>query len=187
MNDKELIERVKNNDEFACKEMFDNYHKMIHSIINDYNLEYGDYLVSREDLYQEALIALYDACFVYKDNMNTKFSTFAYLVIKRRIQRCYKKQMYKYINETFSIDNMELVDHRKEFQSYYVSDNPVEYHRQEEIRAHLKELNDLDRQIITLRLENYSYSEIAEKLKINKKKVDNRLYNLKKKYLKNEK
>ena len=51
------------------------------------------------------------------------------------------------------------------------------------VEKYIDTFNELDRQIIKLRIENYSYDQIAHILNINKKKVDNRLYKLKKKFL----
>lgn len=186
MEVEELIQKVKDDDLIACKEMIDMFHKMICSIINDYNLNLGDYLISFDDLYQEALIGLYEACKNYRYDKNTRFSTFVYVVVKRKVQRFYNQQFKKYINESLSIDKFEQLDHLDSFKTNYVYDNPLSYLKEEEFKNGLNNFNDLDRQIIKLRLENYSYLEIAEKLKIDKKKVDNRLYRLKARYLKNQ-
>ena len=187
METSELIQRVKENDPEACKEMFEGFHRMIHSIINDYQLEYGDFLISREDLYQEALIGIYEACFAYQLGSNAKFSTFVYIVIKRRINRFYKNHLRRYINESYSLDNMDFLDHREEFKASSVSEDPIAYHKQEELKESLNRLSDLDREILQLRMKNYSYAQIAHKLDISSKKVDNRLYKLKKRFLRNHK
>ena len=43
-------------------------------------------------------------------------------------------------------------------------------------------LNYEDRTIVDMRMNNYSYEEISNKLNINRKRVDNRLNKIKKKY-----
>ena len=55
--------------------------------------------------------------------------------------------------------------------------------KQKVLKKYIDTFNELDRQIIKLRIKNYSYDQIAHILNINKKKVDNRLYKLKKKFL----
>ncbi len=183
MNIDELINRVKTNDECACKELFEYYRKMIYSIINEYDLDFGDYSVNQDDLYQEALIGIYDACKAYKFDKNAKFSTFAYVVVKRKTNKFYYEQIKRYANEAYSIDKIESIDHKEAFKSVYVEDNPIAYYKKEEFKKYINTFNELDRQIIKLRIENYSYDQIAHILNINKKKVDNRLYKLKKKFL----
>ena len=183
METEELIQRVKENDSDACKEIIENFRRMIHSIINDYELDCGDYKISRDDLYQEACIGIYEACLAYRKDANTKFSTLAYLIIKRRINRFYRNHIKRYVNETFSLDKLEFLDHREEIKSDHVSEDPVIYHRNSEARKIIGSLSESDRKILLLRMQNYSYAEIARKLNISAKKVDNRLYRLKKHYL----
>ena len=69
----------------------------------------------------------------------------------------------------------------------HVSDDPVIYHDKQNVKEFLssssKKISDEDRMILKMRIENYSYAEIACKLGINVKRVDNRLARLKKKYL----
>lgn len=179
----ELIRKVKDNDYLACEEMINNYRQMIFSIINEYDLEYGDFKISSDDLYQEGLIGIYDACRAYEEGKDVKFSTFAYLVIKRRVNRCYRNQLKNYVNECCSIDCIENKDKRKEFEVNTVSDNILTY-RQESLEKKIRHLDDFDRQIVMLRLEDMSYLEIAKKLDVSKKRIDNRLYKLRKKFTK---
>lgn len=184
----ELVEKVQQKDDDAFVELYKEYTRMIHSIVNSYSLEYGDYRISKDDLLQEAYIGLYDACIAFNKNKETKFSTFAYMVIKRRMLRFYRKYMGSYVNEVYSIDNVELLDHYKEIENANVNENPVHYHYQNEIEELVKKPNkrisDEDRQILLMRINNYSYNEIAKKLKVNRKRIDNRLTRLKKRYLK---
>lgn len=180
MKTSELIERVKNKDESAYKEAVVLYEKMIYSIINTYQLDYGDYTISTEDLYQEGLIGIYDACFAYDESKDTKFSTFVYIVIKRKIQRFYLSQLRKYVNESYSIDNVEHLDHYNEIKAECICENPIEYHKSERIKDQLRHFSKLDKKILLMRIERYSYKEIAEKLKVNEKRIDNRLYRIKK-------
>lgn len=185
----ELIEKAKNKDNDAYQELLKNYSNMIYYIINDFKLDYGDYKISKEDLYQEACIALYQACRGFKDNNKAKFSTFAYMVIKRRLIHCYKVEKSNYNKEPLSIDAFEYYDRNNLF-SDKVSDNSFYYQSSEEIKNRIikpiKRLNEEDRKILLLRMENYSYAEIAEKLNITTKRIDNRLCRLKKRYLKSE-
>lgn len=187
MESNELIKRVKTNDDNAYSQLLEDYKNMIYYIINTYQLECGDYLISKDDLFQEASIALYDACKAYKEDNKAKFSTFAYMVIKRRLSHCYKVSKNKYINEYVSIDAYENNDRHKELA---VKEKPIEYKVREELKERITKpcarLSNQDRQILLLRMENYSYAEIAKILKVSKKRVDNRLTRLKAMYLKKD-
>ena len=65
-----------------------------------------------------------------------------------------------------------------------VSDVPFIYHQQNELKSHLgkflKTLSLEDRMIIDMRKNDYSYKEISDRLKINTKKIDNRLATIRK-------
>ncbi|MDO4499762.1 MAG: sigma-70 family RNA polymerase sigma factor [Erysipelotrichaceae bacterium] len=191
MQDNDLIKRVRNNLPDAYEELLKQYKNMIYSIINTYETDYGDYKVNREDLFQEGCIALYDACFSYTFDRDVKFSTYVYVLIKRRISLAYKKSLLTYQMETYSLDNISLSDHCSNIATQYVCDNPIAYHarqeRNEAIQEKLSKLREQDREIIMLRINNYSYEEIAQKLNIKKKRIDNRLFRLKKQYLKENK
>ena len=53
---------------------------IVYSIINKYR-----YYFDEEDLYQVGMMGLIDAYDNYKDNMNTKFSSYAYFYVKGRV------------------------------------------------------------------------------------------------------
>ena len=186
VEDIELIEKVKSRDSKAFEELLIKYRSMIYYIINNCNLICGDFLISREDLYQEACIGLYNACLSFKDNNKAKFSTFAYMVIKRKVNHFYKDSKDCYIKESMSIDSCEDFDRRKELAVY---DSGFKYNHTEELKERFikstKRISDQDKQILLLRMENYSYAEISKILNITTKRIDNRLMRLRTRYLKN--
>lgn len=65
--------------------LFDN-EKIIYSIINKYT-----YYFDKDDLYQVGVIGLIDAYNNYKDDRNTKFSSFAYFYILGRVKEYIRK------------------------------------------------------------------------------------------------
>ena len=190
MDEKIIIEEVRygNSDNFNI--ILANYRMMIYKIINNYSLRYGDYIISEEDLFQEASVGLYDACLKYDSSKNVKFSTFAYIVIKRRIQRVYKMYRETYGNENISLDNVDAYEYIN-YSSYI---NEINYHygsREliDNIKEYYEKLNKIDRKIIDLRIQKYSYKEIAERLNISRKVVDNKIYRIRKlleKYIDNK-
>ena len=178
--DEKRIELVRNGDEEAVIKTIKEFELMIYSIISSYELNYGDYIISKEDLFQEGCIALIEACKCYKPTNNTKFSTFAYVVIERRIQRVFFKMLKPYRKE-YSFDKYNQQDRINKFGNSMVCDSGNE--NQIDIDLLLEEIrfsNEEDKKIIELRLQNYSYKEIAKLLNISTKKVDNRIARLKK-------
>lgn len=183
---KRKLARVKKGDNEEVMNIVKEFELMIYSIINSYELEYGDYLISKEDLFQEGCLGLIEACKSYKPNDNTKFSTYAFVVIERRIQRAFFSMLKPYKKE-YSFDKFEFIDRMDSLQA--VCDNTSTYYANEEIERLCNEvyMTDLDKNIIRLRLANYSYKEISEILKITPKKVDNRIVRIKKMYKNNNK
>lgn len=182
MKQEELALQVKLfNDDEAYKALYQEFIPLIKSMIENLELKYGDFKVSKEDLYQEALLGLYDACLKYETNKYAQFSTFAYIVIKRRINRIFYRDLRRYKKECVSIDNLLSPDH-----SYVLTNRIAENENNYEIAdkvniiAKSKHITQEDKLIIKMRSENYTYQEIAAKLNTSTKRIDNRLTRLKK-------
>ena len=90
MDDITSIKKAKHDSE-EFKKLEEKHIKMIMKIINSFNLDWGDYSINKEDLKQEALIGLYEACENFDPKYNVKFSTFAYQIMRRRVNRAYQK------------------------------------------------------------------------------------------------
>ena len=56
--DLKLIDRIREGDDSAFAALLKRHHRMIYKIINSIALENGDYAVDKDDLYQEASLAL---------------------------------------------------------------------------------------------------------------------------------
>lgn len=190
---KTLIDRVKQGDEEAFNIIYENNKRMIYKIINNQVLRKGDYLIDEDSLFQEGSIALYKAVFSYEDDKGMTFTSYAYMVIRMRILTYIRDNMRVYEDEYYSIDNIENVDYYAAMANFCVSENPIEYHREQEFEKKLSKfvstLNSEDKAIFELRSDNMSYKEIASRLNINHKRIDNRLRSLRirlKRYLDND-
>ena len=175
----EIIEKIRSGDERAFEELLEEYHRMIFSIINSYNLESGDYAIDKLDLYQEASLALYEAVFSYEEERSVRFSSYAYMVMRSRVLNVLRHYYRTYREENYSIDVSENPDC---FGAFAVSDIPFRYHREQEFLKNyhrfMKGLSSEDRKILEMRNRNCSYKQISDKLNINIKRVDNRLASL---------
>lgn len=179
-----LIKKVKRDDDDALRALISNYEKMIYKIIHSFRLSQGDYRISMDELFQEGTIALYEACKSYNKRTDCKFSTFAFLVIKRRINKVIFSNLRIYRSECMSIDKDDHFQNSFAFEAKYVEDNPVSYQNklqnQDELDSILKNLNDFDRKLVRLRLEDVPYAEISRIMKVPYRKLDNRMQYLKK-------
>ena len=177
-----LLERCRREEEGAFEELLENFTGMIRKIISRYPVQVGDYTIPKEDLFQEAALGLYDAVQQYTPGKGTKFSSFAYLVIRRRIQHKYSAFITVYKRESASLDN--------EFRSFdkltYFLEDPAEREesasRRRNLHRFIHTLKEEDRKILELRSKAYAYKEIAEELSLPVKRVDNKIARLKKLY-----
>ena len=180
----DTITRIKNGDEECFRLLLEDYKKIIYKIIYSRNLEIGDYMIDVESLYQEGSLALYKAVFTYKLGQGMSFSSYAYMVIRARINTYIRDNVKKYEDDCKSIDNFENIDYHISMTSMSVSESPIGYHKEQEFKERLNEfvskLNDEDKQILSMRMENYSYKDISMRLKSKTKRVDNRLRILRK-------
>ena len=141
----------------------------------------GEYVISKEDLFQEAAMALYEACLDYDIDSNASFFTFAYTVIKRRIINKYRDFTKPFDYGVISYDANRLYD-------FILTDNKVAnpeeafYHNEliREMHQKLDTLSNEDQEIVRLRCNDLTYKEIGERLNMSYKKVDNRIYRLRK-------
>lgn len=152
------------------------YKNMIYSIIRKYYIKNNSVVICEQDLFQEGLIALYDAQKSYSEKENVSFSTFAYVLIKRRIVKTIIKYNLIYYNETVHYDNFDKSDYY--FQISYSNSKINEY--KDIINSYSKTCNEEEKQILNLYLSNNSYKNIANKLNCSVKYVDNRLQKMKK-------
>ncbi len=135
-----------------------------------------------EDAIQEANIALYTAVRNF-DSSKAAFSTFASLCIRRSVQtvlkahRCKKNIPDELL---FSIDDLEIVDTNSPEKIFF---DKEEY---ESLTSNIKlELSALEYEVLQLHLSGEKYTDIAKKLGISEKAVDNSLSRVRRK-LKNK-
>lgn len=180
-----FINQIKNGDDSNFYIILEDHKKMIYKIIYDHNLENGDFMLDIDSLYQEGSIALYNAIFTYRSDKGMAFSSYAYMVIRSRINTCIRKARKNANDNIRSIDNVENIDYHISFSSLSVNENPIQYHKELEFKESLNKFIDSldteDQEIFKMRVDNISYKDISKRLKINEKRIDNRLRVLRKK------
>lgn len=184
-NDYELTYLVKEGNEEAYGLLINKYKPLVFKIVTKYFSLAINRGISYDDLNQEALIAFYDALTKYDEN-SSKFNTFLYLCVERRITKyIFKSGRKKYflLNEACHIDEY---DEETFFNSQnYELNKPenliIDNELERKIINFKNDLNYLDAAIFDLRYSYFSYSEIGILLDIPYKQVDNRLLSIKKK------
>lgn len=174
----ELLILAKNGDEAAIEQLVSDYKGMIRSLANRFYLVGGD----KDDLLQEGMLGFIYAINKYDEDKGA-FPAFAELCVLRQIlgavkrdNRVGQKPLYNYVDlETVT----EVAD---------LKDSPLEILLHKEIyqrivRAVDTELTPVERQVIKLFADGYSYDIIAEKLGRSHKSVDGALQRARKKLL----
>lgn len=113
----------------------------------------------RDDLMQEALLALYKAACSYNENNNVRFGLYAKLCIRNGVINAAKK---------LSRQNVSIAEIEPVFEDTVDTDaTPEEYlianEKAEEIQALIeKELTSYERRVFLLHLAQHTYAEIAD-------------------------
>lgn len=191
LNDYELIELYREQNEEAKDFLYQKYYYIIDILIIKYSRVYSKLYIDSQELYSTALLGFSDALNNYRDDKNSKLSTFISLCIERRLYSLVKKYMTEKhkinsgllsLDDSYGNSDKRLVD--------VISDDgkndPLENLSDEEEfkELELKIENDLsskEREIYHLLINGYSYKEIADTLNLSSKSVDNAIQRIKNK------
>lgn len=176
MQDKELltlISRAQEGDIEAANAVVYAYRNLAKSIARSY------FLVGAEsdDIMQIGMLGLFKAVQTFKIDGGATFKTYASNCIRNIILDEIRKSQHNTL-QTVPID--EALNVRQ------TNDNLEEsFIQQESIDLLYKTIDSLltplEKDVLTLHLESLSYKEIASELQIEKKKVDNTIYSIRKK------
>ena len=134
--------------------LLDEHQKIVHKVCN----LYMDSVADREDLFQEITLQAWKAYGNFKGN--SKFSTWLYRVALNTAITFFRKE--KRQPQLYSSDN--LPEHQQEVY------NPVEEQVQAMYKA-IGELSKIDKAVVMLYLEDYSYQDVGDMLGISANNV----------------
>lgn len=178
MNDYELLYMYHQLEDVALHLLMQKYSSKVWFHI--YQLTSLKSLHSREELYQLCMIKLLDAIDSYQIGKYGSFSTYYLKIVKHVIIDYVKKQnrYQSHLDEFTMLYGFEACDES----GHYLKEANAEKSRmllakpQNEIRRLLKEsniqLSDKDYQIVYMRMQGYSYKEIAEKMHVPRNTID---------------
>ena len=188
LDDGELLYMISDNNEEANEAIYKKYEP----VISYYAKKYSSYIdgkgIDYNDLYQEGLIGLMQAIDKFKEQKDIKFSTFAFLCIKRKIislVRDVNRKKHSALNDSYSIDYKQEDDTRS-FDNILatsyggIEDLLVNKEDNDYLNKRVnEELSDFEKTVYDLRLNNFSYEEISHILNKTQKSIDGALARIK--------
>ncbi len=182
--DNELLYLISDNSDDANATLQKKYDPVISYYANKYSKLVEGKGIDYNDLYQEGLIGLMNAVEGFRNQKNIRFSTFAFLCIKRSMisaVRVVSRKKHKALNESYSLDYENNVG-EKSFDNVVsdstggIEDLLVSQEKNELFNEKLAtEFSSLEREVYELRINNFSYEEIASMLGKTKKAIDGAL------------
>jgi RNA polymerase sporulation-specific sigma factor len=179
MRNEELVLYAQDGIEEALSLLVERYQNMVLKISNQY---YGLW-AEKSDIIQNGFVGLMKAIYYYKPDREANLNTFAWTNIHSEIKTFLtylNRKKNKILTESYSFDFVHSDDTDEEEPVLMVSTEPeteVAVLRDllvEKTTLRMESfLSDTEIGIFGMYTENYSYSEIAEKFRINTKKVDN--------------
>ncbi len=169
-------------EENTFEKVVEDNRKMIYSIINSVaSIGFKtDYSVFEDDLFQEGCIALYNAFNSFKPDGSAKFSTYAYMLIRRRIIHKFREFYRPIMYESCSYDSVREIDYLSYFKTPDMHDDETENYSH--AVTFLNTLNDIDKAIVTMRKRKMSYKDISKVINLTPKQIDNRLCRIRRHY-----
>lgn len=178
LSDTELALEIKEGNKSAFDEISKRYRGLISSIARRYSaagFEHSDFM-------QEGLIALLNACKAYKeDDKKATFKNFAAVCISNRFFSVLRSTNAKGIipsDHIVPIEDIEISDLNKTNPETLIMEQESTRDLQNLIK---NKLSRLEQDVLKYYLNGYSYHEIAEKLSVSSKSVDNALVRIRRK------
>ncbi len=171
----DLIARAKAGDQSAINEIFFNYKALIRAVANKFFLMGGD----KDDLLQEGMLGLYFAINDY-DESKGSFPSFVKLCVVRRIIDAVKRDNADKNKPLSAALDISLAKNMTDDRT------PLEILLEKEYSEKINRIIDgkltpLERRVIRLFIEGYSYEDISEKLQKSRKAVDGAMQRARKK------
>lgn len=180
-NENELLLMAKKGNEEAIDTLLNNYKQLVVLISRKYYLLGGE----SEDIIQEGMIGLFKAINTFDSTKSEFFKNYAAKVVEREIISAIRREN---ANKNRVLDESILVDDVEQLhgENYPEADILTEESYKELSNEILDHLSGLEKKVVELYLQGYSYVDISKILKKSNKSIDNALTRIKSKlkYLK---
>lgn len=172
-NDYELIYLAKENHDIAYEILQKKYEPIIVNIARRMKRAYPNFGLDIEDYILEGKLALTNAIY----NFNEKYDNLFFTYVIKCINLALLTTINRNKKDSCLNNALEWTD---ELQISKENSINRKIQLREVIHKTLKHLKPIERKILYLRLKGYTYIDIAKKLNIEKKKVDNILLKIRK-------
>ncbi len=181
MIESQILTLAKQNHQPSINAIIKDCEPLIISIIKTFDNINFNY----DEAVQEGRLAVLNAINLFDESKSVRFTTYASKAIKNKLLNYIKKL---HTNKTaMLIENLNEQSDQTTLPSS-PEDHLINYEKLvEKLEDFKKNLSDLETKILSLKLEGYSYVEIATELKKTNKSVDNALTRIKTKILRQEK
>lgn len=182
LDDSALAKMVAHNDDIAFEVLSARYINLIYSLSHSYLSSLSDY--DANDLVQEGLITMLSVCKNYDESRNSSFKNYLMICIENRY-----KNLIKSANNQKSVPQDKVLRiHEKDVEDM-LNKKAVDTTQIVETKDYIKSLMTLFKEVlspfecrvISLYLSSFSYKEIADKLSISTKAVDNAMQRIRRK------
>ena len=179
-NDYELVSLAKEGNEDAVNIIYQKYKPLIVSKSKDAILRANHHGIEINDIMQEGYIGLDEAINAFSEHDNTSFYTFAMLCIDRQIINYLRKitgGRDKILNEAVAIDDYVEKNMKDEFDTEFAFISRE--HENDIIEKIKKELTEFENDVFRLKVDGYSFEEIANTLNKDIKSIYNTFHRIK--------
>ncbi len=190
LDDNELLYMISDNNEEASYDIYKKYDPVISYFAKKYSVYTDGKGIDYNDLYQEGLIGLMQAIDKFKEQKDIKFSTFAFLCIKRKIislVRDVNRKKHSALNDSYSIDYKQdeedrsfdniLITNYGGIEDLLVNKEDNDYFN----KKVEEELSEFEKSVYELRLNGFTYEEISHILNKTQKSIAGALLRIKSK------
>lgn len=172
-----LVLRAKAGEESAVEEIVAQYKGLIRAVANKFFLVGGD----KDDLLQEGMLGLYFAILNF-DESKGSFPSFVKLCVMRQLIDAVKKDNSDRNKALANYLDISLAENLPD--DHTPLQDLLEKEAAQRVRNIIEtQLSALEKQVVELFAEGYSYEDIAEKLGVSYKAVDGALQRARKKLL----
>lgn len=177
-SDEELIILAKTGDDNYLEILLERYKPLVLSLANRYFIRGQD----RDDVIQEAMIALFKAIQAFDTKKQTSFAGFVKTTTQNHLIDSIRKSEAKnnrVLNDAVSIENMKFFIEDEQNEDFGIHEEELQdLLSNEEFKSNF---SDLEWRVLNLRLIKLSYNDIAKELDVKEKVVDNALQRIKQK------
>ena len=183
MTENELIKKAKAGDEKAFDELYEKYKQVMSHIAKKYYLHDGN----NDDILQEGMFGFLKAINTFDENKGN-FGSYLRVLVNRRIINAVKKSIGEESStiESVNVNGQGEIETTKDTvvgipSESLTPETSVMYEEDEKEFDEIisAKLSDFERQVLQLRLSDFSYYDIMEKLEVSYKSVDNALSRIK--------